>query len=79
MSATVIAHSTTECVNNRFLTGKSGMKFCSKFLKDHSGATAIEYGLIAAGISTAIIVSVYTLGPTLDGTLSFVNTEMNSQ
>jgi len=55
------------------------MKFLSKFVKDESGATAIEYGLIAAGISVAIIVTVNLLGSTLDGTFSFVNTEMNSQ
>jgi pilus assembly protein Flp/PilA len=34
----------------------------SKFLRDESGATAIEYGLIAAGISVAIITIVGTLG-----------------
>lgn len=33
-----------------------------KFLRDESGATAIEYGLIAAGISVAIITVVGTLG-----------------
>ncbi len=33
------------------------------FLRDDSGATAIEYGLIAAGISVAIIVAVQTLRP----------------
>ena len=55
------------------------MKFLSKFVKDESGATAIEYGLIAAGISVAIITTVNLLGSTLDGTYSFVNTEMNSQ
>ena len=55
------------------------MKFLSKFVKDESGATAIEYGLIAAGISVAIITTVNLLGSTLDSTFSFVNTEMNSQ
>ena len=34
----------------------------TKFLKDESGATAIEYGLIAAGISIAIIAAVNGLG-----------------
>ena len=37
-------------------------KFVTRFLKDESGATAIEYGLIAAGISVAIITVVNTLG-----------------
>jgi pilus assembly protein Flp/PilA len=36
--------------------------FVQRFLKDESGATAIEYGLIAAGISVAIILVVGTLG-----------------
>ena len=33
------------------------------FLRDEEGATAIEYALIAAGIASAIIVTVYGLGP----------------
>jgi len=37
-----------------------------KFLKDDSGATAIEYGLIAAGIAVAIIAIVNTLGSKLN-------------
>lgn len=37
-----------------------------RFLKDNSGATAIEYGLIAAGISVAIIAVVNGLGSTLN-------------
>ncbi len=59
--------------------GKSNMQYLSKFFRDESGATAIEYGLIAAGISVAIIVTVNTLGSGLDGTFTFVNDEMNSQ
>jgi pilus assembly protein Flp/PilA len=38
----------------------------ARFLKDESGATAIEYGLIAAGISVAIIVTVQGLGTNLN-------------
>jgi pilus assembly protein Flp/PilA len=38
------------------------MKTIKSFLKDESGATAIEYGLIAAGISVAIIAAVNGLG-----------------
>jgi len=37
----------------------------SRFMKDESGATAIEYGLIAAGISVAIITVVQTAGASL--------------
>ena len=41
-----------------------------RFLKDESGATAIEYGLIAAGISVAIITAVNTLGSNLNAMFS---------
>lgn len=44
----------------------------SRFLKDESGATAIEYGLIAAGISVAIITAVNTLGGSLNTTFTKV-------
>jgi pilus assembly protein Flp/PilA len=44
----------------------------ARFLKDQSGATAIEYGLIAAGISVAIIVAVQTLGSNLNTTFGSV-------
>ncbi len=37
-------------------------KFVARFADDESGATAIEYGLIAAGVGVAIIVAVNTLG-----------------
>jgi pilus assembly protein Flp/PilA len=42
------------------------------FLKNESGATAIEYGLIAAGISVAIISVVTSLGTSLTGTFQKV-------
>jgi pilus assembly protein Flp/PilA len=42
-------------------------------LKDESGATAIEYGLIAAGIAVAIIAAVNTLGTSLNTTFKNVN------
>ncbi|TXJ26836.1 MAG: Flp family type IVb pilin [Afipia sp.] len=41
-------------------------KLVAKFLKDESGATAIEYGLIAAGVALAIIAAVNGLGTTLN-------------
>ncbi|MGH6840279.1 MAG: Flp family type IVb pilin [Methylocella sp.] len=44
------------------------------FLKNESGATAIEYGLIAAGISVAIIAVVQGLGQNLKGTFQTVST-----
>jgi pilus assembly protein Flp/PilA len=45
-----------------------------RFLKDESGATAIEYGLIAAGISVAIIAVVQGLGTNLKSTFGAVQT-----
>jgi pilus assembly protein Flp/PilA len=47
-----------------------------KFLKDESGATAIEYGLIAAGISVAIITVVASLGSSLNTTFTSVQTAL---
>jgi len=46
------------------------------FLKSESGATAIEYGLIAAGISIAIIAVVNGLGTKLNTTFSSVSTQL---
>jgi pilus assembly protein Flp/PilA len=48
----------------------------TRFLKDDSGATAIEYGLIAAGISIAIIAVVNGLGTKLNTTFSTVSTQL---
>jgi pilus assembly protein Flp/PilA len=48
-----------------------------KFLKDENGATAIEYGLIAAGISVAIIATVTSLGGKLVTTFGKVSTALN--
>jgi pilus assembly protein Flp/PilA len=45
-----------------------------RFCRDQSGATAIEFGLIAAGISIAIIVAVTSLGTTLNTTFTSVST-----
>ena len=45
----------------------------TRFLKDESGATAIEYGLIAAGISVVIITVVNTLGSKLVATFTTVS------
>ncbi len=47
-----------------------------KFLTDEHGATAIEYGLIAAGISVAIIAVVQSLGTTLNTTFTSVATAL---
>jgi pilus assembly protein Flp/PilA len=47
-----------------------------RFVKDDSGATAIEYGLIAAGISVAIIAVVQGLGSKLNTTFTSVQTAL---
>ncbi len=46
------------------------------FLKDDSGATAIEYGLIAAGISVAIIAVVNGLGTSLNAKFKSISTQL---
>lgn len=45
----------------------------ARFMKDESGATAIEYGLIAAGISLAIIAVVNGLGTNLNAKFTSIN------
>jgi pilus assembly protein Flp/PilA len=49
-----------------------------QFAKDQSGATAIEYGLIAAGIAVAIIHVVNTLGSQLKATFSAIASQLAS-
>jgi pilus assembly protein Flp/PilA len=49
----------------------------SRFVSDESGATAIEYGLIAAGISVAIITVVNGLGSKLQSTFSSVQNALH--
>jgi pilus assembly protein Flp/PilA len=49
-----------------------------RFMRDQSGATAIEYGLIAAGISVAIIAVVNSLGVTLTNTFTTVSTQLST-
>lgn len=46
------------------------------FLSDESGATAIEYGLIAAGIALAIIAVVNGLGTNLNGQFTSINNSL---
>ena len=53
------------------------MAIFKSFLRDESGATAIEYGLIAAGISVAIIVTVQGLGTKLAGVFGNVTNAIN--
>jgi len=50
--------------------------YISRFVTDDNGATAIEYGLIAAGIAVAIIATVQALGTNLNTTFSSVSTAL---
>ncbi|HEX6112423.1 MAG TPA: Flp family type IVb pilin [Geminicoccaceae bacterium] len=52
------------------------MSMFRRFVKDDSGATAIEYGLIAALVSVAIIVMLGTLGDELGNTFTRVSDEL---
>jgi pilus assembly protein Flp/PilA len=51
-------------------------KLFARFIHDQSAATAIEYGLIAAGISIAIIAAVNGLGTNLNGMFTSINTSL---
>jgi pilus assembly protein Flp/PilA len=51
-------------------------KIILRFVRDESGATAIEYGLIAAGIAVAIIAVVQGLGTNLNTTFGSVQTAL---
>jgi pilus assembly protein Flp/PilA len=53
------------------------MKLVQRFLKDESGATAIEYGLIAAGIAVAIITVLGTTKDALVNTFTKAATALN--
>ena len=53
------------------------MNSIKKFIRDESGATAIEYGLIAAGIAVAIIAVVQGLGTKLQTTFTSVQNALN--
>jgi pilus assembly protein Flp/PilA len=51
-------------------------KIMSRFVRNESGATAIEYGLIAAGISLAIIAVVNGLGTNLNAKFTSINNSL---
>ena len=51
-------------------------KFIARFLRDESGATAIEYGLIVALIAVVIIAAVTAIGGTLNTTFTTIDTEL---
>jgi pilus assembly protein Flp/PilA len=53
-------------------------KFVTRFLKDESGATAIEYGLIAALIAAVIITAVTAIGTNLNNTFTTISNSVKS-
>ena len=53
-------------------------QFLKRFAQDESGATAIEYGLIAALIAVALISILGTLSTSLKGTFTKVSTSLNT-
>ena len=55
------------------------MKFMNKLLRNEDGATAIEYGLIAALIAIAAIGAMGALGDELDGTFTDVSTSLEGR
>ena len=53
-------------------------KFFTRFMKDESGATAIEYGLIAALVAVAIIGAATMLGTKISGTFNYASNTMST-
>jgi pilus assembly protein Flp/PilA len=58
------------------MAGRTTLKIISRFLNDDSGATAIEYGLIAALIAVVIIGALTTLGSNLGATFNNVSAKL---
>ena len=54
------------------------MTFFSKLIRDEAGATAIEYGLIAALIAVAVMTTVSGLGTQLNSTFSKTSSQLNT-
>ncbi|MDP6389518.1 MAG: Flp family type IVb pilin [Alphaproteobacteria bacterium] len=54
------------------------LKFIRKYVKNESGATAIEYGLIAALVSVAAVVALQALGTSLNDMFTTVSTTLDS-
>ena len=63
-------------LNRETLAGGQMKHMLKKFWSDQSGATAIEYGLIAAGISLVIIVAVNGIGGKLNTSFSALETSL---
>jgi pilus assembly protein Flp/PilA len=64
------------CIMGSAAQGATMGILIGKFLRNECGATAIEYALIAAGISIAIVAAVGSLGTTLNATYTSVSTAL---
>ncbi len=69
----------TSAANTLFAAKKSFSDQARKLVDEESGATAIEYGLIAAGIAVAIIAIVFTLGNDLAAFFTAIDTKLTSK
>ena len=54
------------------------LAFKEAYLTNNDGATAIEYGLIAAGVSVAIVTIVFTLGDNIEATFTQISTAVGA-
>jgi len=76
LSLQFIRHKSHYCGEHPPIARENNMSVCKRFLRDDSGATAIEYGLIAAGISVVIIGTVNTIGGQLKNTFNNISTNL---
>lgn len=53
------------------------MNIFARFVRDESGATAIEYGLIAAGIAVAVIAAMSVLTPAIEGVFGRISATLD--
>ena len=73
-----LKHYQCELTEYKNLKGDETMKkLFARYLANKDGATAIEYGLIAAGISLAIVAVVFTFGDQLETTFTSMETAMS--
>lgn len=72
------AHSSGHLIQPGWLppVKEPNMKLIKKFVRNESGATAIEYGLIAGGISIVIIGGIALAGPQLEATFTSISTAL---
>ena len=71
-----LIHTSTPWAMRQTTSGANMRQFLARFEKDQSAATAIEYALIAAGISVVIIAAVNGIGTQLNTTFSSVSTQL---